>query len=167
MLGALRFEPRVYAAVAERPGALYEAAAAVVLAGVARGVGAWPKEGWLGVVGGVVVGVLLWLVAALLIWAVTSVMIRRRPAFAPVLRTLGLAATPMLGLALSGLPLVGRAFWVVSHLMATAAAVLAVREGERVTTRQAASICVIAVFFGLVLSTALGADLPADSSTRP
>ena len=60
MLGALRFDPGVYAAVAARRGAIYEAGAAVVLAGIARGIGAWPKEGWIGVTGGVVVGLLLW-----------------------------------------------------------------------------------------------------------
>lgn len=162
LLGALRFDAGAYAAVAAQPRGIGDALIAVFLGAMARGIGVWPSEGWLGVWGGLGVGLLVWTVGALLIWGVTAVILRRGPAFGPLLRALGLAATPLIALAFAGLPAVGRVIWIAAHLAATLAAVLAVREAEHVSTHRAAAICLIAVSAGFVLSSTLGdAPLPA------
>ena len=156
VFGALRFDARAYAAVASRRRGLAEGTAIVLLGGLSRGIGAFPEEGWRGVVLGIGVGVAVWLSAALAIWCTGFALNRRAPAFSSLLAALGLAAAPLLLLALAAWAPAAGAVRMIAHGWATLSAVLAVREGERVSTARAALICVVALGMGLLLLTAAG-----------
>jgi hypothetical protein len=158
VLGALRFDARAYAALAVQRTGLAQGTAVVLLGGLSRGIGSFPDEGWRGVLLGIGVGLGVWLAAALAIWCAGFALERRAPAFRSLLAALGLAASPLLLLALSAWPPAASSVRLIAHAWATLSAVLAVREAERVSTARAALICVIALAVGMLLLVSTGAD---------
>jgi hypothetical protein len=156
LLGALRFDASAYAAAAQRRSGWAAGAAAVLAGGVARGIGAFPQEGWQGIAMGVAVGVAVWLSAALAIWCAGFALNRRAPRFGSLLASLGLAAAPFLLLAGMAVAPLARAVFLIAHGWATLAAILAVREVEQVSTSRAALICLMALGAGILVLMAIG-----------
>jgi hypothetical protein len=167
VLRALRFDASAYAAVATDRRGLVEGALTVLLAGLARGVGAFPDEGWRGVGLGVAVGVAVWLLATLAIGCVGFALNRRAPAFRSLLAALGLAAAPLVLLALVAWAPIAPAAWLVAHGWATLLAIVAVREVERVSSGRAALICLIALALGIAFLTAIGFTPPWNRPCLP
>jgi hypothetical protein len=162
---ALRLDSTAYAEVARQRWGVAEGAAVVLLGGLARGIGAFAREAWTGVVGGMAGGVAVWMVAALAIWCVGLTANRRAPAVAGLLAALGLAAAPLVLLVFLAFDSLARIAWLGAHAWATLAAVLAVREVEQVSTARAVLLCAVALAVGLATLAALGA--PADGVQLP
>jgi hypothetical protein len=156
LLRALCFDASAYSACAAQRWGLVEGAIIVLLGGLARGVGAFPEEGWRGVALGVAAGVAVWLLATLAVWCVGFALNRRAPAFRALLAALGLAAAPFVLLVLVAWSPVAGVAWMVAHGWATVSAILAVREVERVSSARAALICAIALGLGIAFLMIIG-----------
>lgn len=157
-LAALRLDASLYEEAEGDPGALVQAALVVALGGAARGVGFFPDEGWAGLFGSTVAGLLMWLVAACTIWAIGVVRLGGTSDYPELLRTLGFAAAPLVWLALCALPLgmVSTGIWWLAHGLAIVAMVAAIRAALDVTTERALLVCLLALGMGLVVLFVVG-----------
>jgi hypothetical protein len=159
--GAARLDARVFTEVAADPRALAQAALVVAAGGVARGIGAFSEDGWLGIAGSPAIGVVVWLVAAVLAWAIAAEWIGGRSDFPALLRALGFAAAPLIALGgcawLSGWP--RTLWWVGCHLWATLAFGIAVRSALDVSPVRALVVCASALGMTLALLFAAAAVL--------
>ena len=158
LLAALRFDARVYREAAADRGALAQAAVVVVLGGLARGIGAVGEEGVVGLVGSPLIGLLIWLASAAVVWAIGVRHFGYTSDYGELLRTLGFAAAPLLWLALCALPLgaAEAAVWLAAHALAVAALVLAVREALDVGLERALVVCALALLVSFVALFLLG-----------
>jgi len=165
--GALRLDASVFAEVARDPRALAQAAALVGIGGLARGLGAFPQEGWIGLLGSPVVAVLVWLVGGLLIWGIGARM-GQAPDLPELLRSLGFAATPFALLPVAALapPPWVAVWWALVHAWGTLALAIAVREAFGIPTGKALVICLVALFSTLALLFVAGLVLVGGSVAR-
>jgi hypothetical protein len=151
-LGALKLDGRAFEAVEGDPHALPQAAAVVVLGGLGRGIGeALGEPGsarfWVELIGSPIVGVIIWLVGATLIWGIGVRRFGYTSDYPELLRTLGFAAAPLVVLVLAALPvgIVGSVVWVLAHGWAMLALVVAVRAALDVPLAQALTVCLLAL----------------------
>ncbi len=158
LLGALRLEGRAFESVEEDPNAMPQAAAVVVVAGLARGVGALASEGWPALIGSPVVAVVVWLASGVLIWGIGVRKFHYTSDYPELLRTTAFAAAPLLVLAGCALPLGGLStwLWLGAHAWATLALVVAVREALDVPLDRALVVCALALGVTLGLLFVLG-----------
>ena len=161
LFGAAALRPAVYEEVEADSRATFQAAAVVLLAALAAGVGA-VGEG--GLSGSALVRVLIAL-CSWIAWAAVSVQIggrllreaQTRVSLGEVLRTLGFAASPGLILAFSGLPVVGRGVVVVAWTWMLLAMIVAVRQAfDFRTTARALLVCAVGGIVALIVTVALG-----------
>ncbi|UCE84542.1 MAG: YIP1 family protein [Deltaproteobacteria bacterium] len=172
VVAALRFDASVYDELEDDPAALGQAALVVALAGLARGVGAFGQDGWVGLVLGVLGGFIVWGFAAWVIWQIGVKSFAYTSDFAELLRTLGFAAAPLFGLALCALPLgpLRAVVGLAAHAAATVAFFIAARQALDVSTERALVVCVLAIGLSLVLVFLLSVLLvgtAASSATLP
>ncbi len=150
---ALRLDRGVFEEVEEDAGALPEAVVVVILAGLSRGAGVVPSEGWISLVANPIAALLLWSVAGLIIWAVGVGRFEYTSNYRELLRTTAYAASPLLFLAtcalVPGPPAL--AINVLAHAWAALALVVAVREALDIATTRAVWVCLIALAVGLGL----------------
>ncbi len=158
LLGALRLDVRVYREVEADQGALAQAALMVLLGGLARGIGAVGEEGLVGLVGAPLIGLLIWLVSAAVVWTIGVRSFGYTSDYRELLRTLGFAAAPLLWLALCALPLgaAQTAVWFAAHALSLVALVLAVREALDVGLERALIVCALALLVSLVALFLIG-----------
>ena len=158
---AARLDARVFTEVATDPSALAQAALVVAVGGIARGVGAFSEEGWLGMAGSPAIGAVVWIVAAVLAWEIGARWTGVRSDFPALLRALGFAAAPLIALGgcawLSGWP--RTLWWVGCHLWATLAFGIAVRSALDVSPVRALVVCASALGMTLALLFAAAAVL--------
>lgn len=168
---ALRFDATVYDEVEGDPRALAQAAVVVTAAALARGIGAFPLEQGAGLVGSAVVGWIAWLGFSFVVWIVGVKTFQCTSDYRELLRTLGFAAAPLLGLVVCALPLGSAAplVWIALHAAALAAFVVAARSALDVSWSRAvlisslaiASIATLIVVLGiLLLDTVVPLSLP-------
>ncbi len=159
LVRVLRLDPNVFEEVEGDPGALPQALAIVVVAGLARGVYALSAGGVPGVAGSLAGAIVVWLVATGLLASVGVRWFQATTDFHEMLRTLGFAALPLWFLA-AGFFLAGSAHVAIgvgAHAWAVAAAVVAARQALDVGTGRALAICGLAILVavGLLLLIAL------------
>jgi hypothetical protein len=155
---AFRFDGSVYREVEHDPKALAQAALVVAIGGLARGVGAWPAEGWTGLVGGTLAAFVLWAAATAVVMAIGVRLLGGTSRADELLRTLGFSAAPLSLLVLGALPLgaARAAVGWVAHLWAVAVFAVAVREALDVRSARALLICIAALAIGLGVVALLG-----------
>jgi hypothetical protein len=155
---ALVLDATVYAEAAQDGGALLQAGALVVAAGLARGVGALAQEGWLTLIASPIAGLVVWVVSAAVIWAIGAKGFGLPVDVRQLLRSLGFAAAPLLALALRAIPvaILSPALFVLAHGAAIFALVLAVRETLRIDTQRALLVCAFALAMSLLALFLLG-----------
>jgi hypothetical protein len=155
---ALRLDASLFEEVEHDAGALPQAAAVVLLAGLARGAGAAAGEGAASLIASAAAGLLFWLVAAAVIWAIGVHALKGSAGYRELLRTLGFAAAPLCALALAALPLgFLRTPWVLAlHGWALLAMLTAVREALDVSTQRAALVCLLGALAAFLLLALLG-----------
>lgn len=160
-LGAAALRAKTFGDVASDPRALGQASIVVLVSGIARGLGAFPDEGWLGLLGGTAVGFAMWILATALVWGIGVHWLEHDSGFSELARALGFAAAPFATLVLYAvLPQpASRVAWGVIHLWATLAFAVAVRQALGVSRLRAVSICVGALAGAFVLLLGVAAFL--------
>ena len=152
-LAAARLEARAFAEIEADANALGQALVVVLVGGLGRALGSFADEGWLGLVGSPAVGVLVWLVAAVLVWGIGVEWLGHRSDFPRLLRALGFAAAPLVTLALcAALPrALADLWWVAVHVWATLAFGVAAREALHTSSVRALLVCAAALGIALAL----------------
>ncbi len=153
--GALRLEGAAFGDVERDRGAMGQAAAVVVAAGFARGLGVLQDEGVVGLIGSPIIAIAVWLSAGVVIWGIGVQRLHYSADYPELLRTIGFAAAPLLLLALGGPPIgvLRHWLWVGAHVWATLALVVAIREALDVPLTRALVVCALAL--GVTLATLL------------
>jgi len=147
IIRAAKLKAQLYEEVEADKGALWQAAAVVVLASLAAGVGAAAKGGMSGIVTGTLIALIGWLVWAYIVYLVGTKILpepQTKTDYSELLRTIGFSSSPGL---IRVLGLIPGLFWIVS-LVATiwmiAAMVIAIRQAlDYTSTYRAIGVCVI------------------------
>lgn len=155
---ALRLRADVFEEVAHDPGALGQATVVVIAAGLARGLGALPEEGLPGLVGSTLGALVAWIVAAALVSAVGVWLFEGTSDVAELLRALGFAAAPLVGLVVRVLPLgpLDLPLVVVLHAAALGGLVIAARQALDVSTSTALLVVLVALAVGVGILLLVG-----------
>jgi hypothetical protein len=163
--GVLRLDGRAFRDVRNDPGALAPATGVVLLAGVARGIGAAPAEGSFGVIASPVVSLIFWAVGSVLVWGIATRHLGLRVRYAEVLRTLGFASLPLclLGLCAVTGGLLHSGVWGLAHGWSLLALVVAVREALDVSQNRALVVLTTALAVSLALLLIFGLILALPS----
>lgn len=158
LLRASTLDAATFGEIAAQPGTLAQAALIVAVGGAARGLAAFRVEGWLGLAGSVVAGLVFWAVVTIVVRGASGAVLGSRPASSGLASALGFAAAPLW--ALFVIPLlpsaIGGAVFSLAHLAASAAAVVAVREACDTTLGRALLICATALLVGIAVLFVIG-----------
>lgn len=166
LIGAMLLDRSVFEEAENDQGALPQAGALVVLAGIARGLTAQTGSPAVEIAGSAIMGVLLWLVATTLVWSIGVRRFHYTSSYPELLRTLGFAAAPLLALSVAALPLGPAALPIAFavHAWALLAGIVAVREALDVPTREALVVCVLSLAVALGVMFVFGSVLFASQS---
>jgi hypothetical protein len=163
LVAAIRLDATVFDEVEHDEEAIGQAAAVIVLASIAQGLGAIqaPSIPVLlgGLIGVTVAGILGWVVGSALIWLIGVKLMGCTADYGEVLRTMGFASAPKILLLIGVLPL-GAAAYLLGFLvlvLTTVASVLAVRQALDVTTGRAIVVCIVAMVASFLIAATLGA----------
>ena len=146
--GAFRLEPDIYAEIDRDPGSIPQAFVAVIGSAAIAGLSWSPYLMFMAVAG----LLFAWLIAAALIWAVASLMLRQEVDYARLLRCLGFAYVWVTPLLFAGLPLlIGSLITLGSIALLFYSFLLATRQVLGVPLERAAVVCAIATLLPIVL----------------
>ncbi len=155
-LGAWLLDARAFRDARNDPGALAPALGVVLIAGVARGIGAAPAEGSFGVVASPVVSLIFWAVGTLLVWGIGTRRFGVTARYVEVLRTLGLASAPLCLLAPRALAAGSSGIWMIAHAWSLLALGVATREALGVSQNRALVVLALALAVALGVAFILG-----------
>jgi hypothetical protein len=157
-MGAFRLDATVFEEVEHDSGALPQAAAVVVIAGLARAIQVLPEQGWVAAGASLVAAFVMWFAVTIAVTAVGVRIFHGTSTFGELLRTLGFAAAPLVALAVCAVPLgaFGTALSALVHAVAIGALALAVRQALDTDTTRALIVCAVAIGLGLTLLLLLG-----------
>ncbi len=160
-LGALMLSRPAFAEIEHDPRSLWQATLVVIAAGAARGIGVYGTEGNAGLIGSVSVGLVLWIVGSVLVWAIGVHALKGTSNVPELLRTLGFGTAPLLLLAVRGLGVMplDTPLWFVGHTWAIASLTVAAREALDLDTSKALAACILALAAGLALLALLGSTV--------
>lgn len=147
MLRAARLDAALYEEVEADRGAMTQAAAAVLLSGLAAGIGGLVKAGPLSLVlgtGGAISGWLVWAVLAYVIGAKLFPEPDTRTDLGEMLRTIGFASSPGVVRAVGVIPGTTDGVFVIAAIWMLAAMVVAVRQAlDYRSTLRAVGVCLL------------------------
>lgn len=163
IIRAAKLEVQLYEEVEADKGALWQAAAVVVLASLAAGVGAASIGGMGGLVTGTLIALIGWLVWAYIVYLIGTRILpepQTKADYGELLRTIGFSSSPGLIRVLGIIP---GLFWIVS-LVATvwmiAAMVIAIRQAlDYTSTYRAIGVCIIGWVIQIFVITVIFAIL--------
>jgi hypothetical protein len=147
LTGALRLDAATYDEIEHDPSALGQAAGVVVLAAIAAAIGTSGQGG--SAVGAILGSLAGWLLSTAFIWVVGVFWLKHTSNYQELLRTLGFASSPQIGVVLAGIPVLGGLIALAATLWGLAAFVVAVRQALDVTTGRAVLVCVLAVLVNI------------------
>jgi hypothetical protein len=146
--GAFALEPDVYAEIDRDPGSIPQAFVAVIGSAAIAGLSWSPYLMFMAIAG----LLFAWLIAAALIWAVASLMLREEVDYARLLRCLGFAYVWVTPLLFSTLPLlIGSLVTLLSIALLFYSFLLATRQVLSVPLERAALTCAIATLLPIAL----------------
>jgi hypothetical protein len=159
MIGAARLDPMTYEAVERDDSATLPALLVVVLAAVASGIGGLGVEGIPGLLGGIIAGLLAWVLYAAAAYGIGIAFFRTSrtaTSMGELLRTLGFAQSPRLLLVFGGVPFLGPLLGVIVSVWVLVTTVVAIRAALDFTTGRAVGTAIISwlifvIPFGLLL----------------
>jgi hypothetical protein len=159
LVAALRLDASLYEEVEHDPDALGQAAGVVALAGVASALGALGSVGASGILAGLVLSFVAWLIWAGIVWLIGVKLFSHTSDFGELLRTLGFVAAPQMLYAIGILP------WTWLHavialavsVMTVVAFVRCVRQALDVDTGRALFVSLLSFVAYLLLAGLLGA----------
>lgn len=157
LLGALKLDAAIYDELEHDETALGQAAGVVALGALAQGLAA-VQAGLGAALGGVVTGLLGWVFATAIVWAIGVKAMKHTSNFPELLRTLGFASAPKLILFAGILPLgpLAGLLWLAVGILTLLAFVVAVRQALDVSTGRAVWVCVLAVAVSMVVGMIFG-----------
>jgi hypothetical protein len=161
VLGAARLEPAIYEEVEADRTATGQAAAIVVLASVAAGIGSLGLnvQSAGGVIAATIGGFVGWLAWAVLTYVIGTRWLpgaQTRSTVGELLRTLGFAAAPGLLRILGVLPFLGAALYALASVWMLVAMVVAVRQAlDYSSTGRALAVCVAGWVLSLVIAAVI------------
>jgi hypothetical protein len=160
MIGAMKLQAATFEDVEHDTSAMGQAATVVLLASLASGIGWIWYGGMTGILRGMIVALVGWLISSTLIWLIGTRLMPGRNTQADLpqmLRVLGFAQAPGVFQAASIVPILGWLIWFVVTLWTIAAAVVAVRQGlDYDDTLKAVIVCVIAFVVWIVVAMIFG-----------
>jgi hypothetical protein len=146
-IGAAKLDPATYEEVEHDAGAMGQAAALIVLASLAAGLGAIRELGVLGVLLGAVITLAAWSLCAVITLFVGTRLLpgpKTEADFGQLFRTLGFSATPGLLQVAAIVPVIGAIIALAASLWQLAAMVVAVRQAlDYDGTGRAIAVCLI------------------------
>ena len=155
MVGAAKLESATYEEVEADRTATGQALGVVLLSSLAAGVGGL-GSGEQGFVGGLLAGLVGWVVWAFLTWVIGTKLLPEpgtRSDMGELLRTLGFASAPGLLRAFGWLPILGGFITMAALVWMLVATVIAVRQAlDYTSTGRAVLVCVIGWFVNLVVT---------------
>lgn len=166
VLGALKLDPATYEDVEHDENATGQAVAVVAAATILSGASGY-GNGVNGVIGGVIMALLGWIVFTLVAYFVGTTILKSpqtSATFGQVLRALGFAYAPSLLYILGIIPVIGFIISIVVLFWSFAASIIALRQSLEVSTGRAVAIAVVSVIaigiVGAILVSALGLVIP-------
>jgi hypothetical protein len=155
MVGAARLEPAMYEEVEADRTATGQALGVVALSSLASGIGGI-AGGEQGFIGGLIVGLVGWVVWAFLTWIIGTKLLPEpttQSDMGELLRTLGFASAPGFLRVFGWIPLVGGFVTLVALVWMLVATVVAVRQAlDYTSTGRAILVCVIGWFVNLIVT---------------
>lgn len=155
MVGASRLEAATYEEVEADRSATFQAMGVVLLSSLAAGLGGL-SAGERGVIGGLIAGLVGWVVWAFLTWFIGTKLLpepETRSDMGELLRTLGFASAPGILRALGWIPVVGGFITMAALVWMLVATVIAVRQAlDYTSTGRAVVVCAIGWFVNLVVA---------------
>jgi len=161
LVGTLLLDGATYEEIENDTSALIGAIVVVTLAGIARGVGIPAASPVREIIGSGLAGLIIWLVAGLLIWAIGVRRMGYTSSYPELLRTIGFAALPLLLLFMGALPLgaAAKPVWIVAHGWALLALIVAMREALDVSNVTAVVVCLLALATAAAVVAGMGTVL--------
>ncbi|HEY8448349.1 MAG TPA: YIP1 family protein [Thermomicrobiales bacterium] len=154
MMGALRLDVATYEEVERDNDATTQALIVVALASLANGIGALGDDGGTGLIGGIIYGIVGWLLFSLVAFFVGTRLLGASTTSADagqVMRALGFAYTPQILNVIAFIPVIG---WIVSAIAGIwflIAAVIALRQSLELSTGRAIAVGIISIIaYGIV-----------------
>lgn len=158
VIGALMLDATVFEEVEHDESSMGQAAAVVAISAVAGGIGALGGGGGLtGLIGGVLLAGLAWVIGAAVVWLVGVQMMGHSSDLQQLLRTLGFASAPGVLRVLGIIPLLGWIAVLAAAILSLIAWVIAVRQALDVDTGRAVLVCVLAFIAQLAIGVVLAA----------
>lgn len=161
VIGALKLQASTFEEVEADRNAMGQAAAVVLAASVASGIGWIWYGGISGIIRGAIASLIGWVISAALIWAIGTKMMPGKNTQADIqqmMRVLGFAQAPGIFAVIAIVPILG---WLAAFLVwiwTLVATVIAVRQGlDYDDTMKAVIVCVIAMVIGFLVSLAIAA----------
>jgi hypothetical protein len=164
-IGAAKLDPAIYEEVEHDTSAMGQAAAMVVLASLAAGLGAIRELGFLGLIAGAVITLVAWSLWALITLFVGTRLLpgpKTEADFGQLFRTLGFSAAPGVFQIAAIVPGIGAIIALAASVWQLAAMVVAVRQAlDYEGTGRAIAVCLIgfipyALLFSLGLRSLYG-----------
>src|SRR5918998_1695594 len=154
MIGAARLDARTYEEVEHDSNATPQAAIVVVLAAIATGIGAIREDGFGGLIGGVISGLIGWaLFAGLCYFIGTRVLgtAQTSASWSEVARPLGFSYAPNILGVLGFIPGIGPLIAALASIWALVAGIIAIRQSLDFSTGRAIGTAVIAFLVVVVV----------------
>jgi hypothetical protein len=155
MVGAAKLDPATYEEVEADRTATGQAMGVVILSSLAMGVGSI-ASGEAGFVGGLLAGLVGWVVWAFLTWIIGTKILPEpgtRSDMGELLRTLGFASAPGILRVFGFIPILGSFVLMAALIWMLVATVVAVRQAlDYTSTGRAVLVCVIGWFVNLVVT---------------
>ncbi|WP_423822654.1 YIP1 family protein [Salinisphaera sp. SPP-AMP-43] len=163
MIGAAKLEVPIYEEVEHDHSATGQAAAVVVLASLAAGIGALTHMGFGGLIIVTLAALIGWLIWAAIIWVVGTKLLPQSQTEADLgqlLRTMGFAASPGLLRIFEIIPVLGGIVGIVVAIWMVATMVVAVRQAlDYDNTLRAVGVVVIGWIIQLLIGWLIGGSL--------
>lgn len=157
MLRAARLESSLYDEVERDVSATSQALLVVVIVSVLAGIGGGIRTGVIGLIGGIVAALIAWAVWSLVTYWVGTTFFGGKATYGELLRCVGFAYTPnALGL-LAFIPVLGGLIALVGSVWSLVAMVIGIREALDVSTGQAVITAVVGWVIMLIVVGILAA----------
>jgi hypothetical protein len=160
MVGAARLDRNTYEEVERDTSATPQALAVVVLASIAAGIGAIREDGFSGLVGGVISGVLGWAVFAMVVYYVGTRLLAAPGTEADsgqLLRTLGFSNSPRILAVIGFIPVLGPIVAAIAGIWALVASIVAIRQALEMSTGRAIATAIVAAIALIIVTLIIAA----------